>query len=239
MVTAALAIDIANPSEHEGAAGIALGVIEGDAVRALEHRALDSNTRRSDGVIALLADACAAHDIEPRSIERIAVTAGPGGYTATRIGVTAGVTLAHACDARLTGVPSWLSAWWARDRANDTGGTALVALAGKRDSAHITRAGDGVPEPLGVRTPDELRALAPARVLAGAHLPEGFAEVFEQLGARVEPVRMDARVLLEHAHRLPPADNPAEVQPVYAREPDAVTQWRTLHPEAFSDAEPA
>ncbi|MEM7629714.1 MAG: hypothetical protein AAF356_09880 [Planctomycetota bacterium] len=265
---AVLAIDIANPTERDQTPGavanavtsavtsaptsaappsaVALGVLERDGVRTLGALAGETHNRRSDGVLALVAQLFEMHTLRPSDLARVIVTVGPGGYTATRVGVTAGVTLAHACGADIVGVPCWLGAWWGRDRSVDAEGRTLIALAGKRDSAHLSivepsaEPGESaVPRAVGVRTAEALTELAPRRVIAGRHLPGAFEDGFAKIGVPVERVRTGADVLLSHAMDLSPAAHAGDVRPLYAREPDAVTQWRTLHPGAFSDAEPA
>ena len=74
------------------AGGVALGV--GDDVR--EVIAFDAQRRHATQLVARLADLLARAGAKPGDVGEVYVSAGPGGFTGTRVGITVARTLAQA-----------------------------------------------------------------------------------------------------------------------------------------------
>ncbi len=74
------------------AGGVALGV--GDTLR--DAIAFDAQRRHATQLVARLADLLARAGAKPADIRELYVSAGPGGFTGTRVGITVARTLAQA-----------------------------------------------------------------------------------------------------------------------------------------------
>jgi tRNA threonylcarbamoyladenosine biosynthesis protein TsaB len=246
-----LAIECSNPSAAPAGEGlpasISLGrtgvmaVVEGIASSAQP----SGRGGHDDDLLPAIARAACAMNASPRDIGTVAVSLGPGGYTSLRIAVAAAKMIAMATGAKLVGVPTALVA--ARTtlihRAAAVPTTVLVALASKNDAASLTllRTADGdlrrplqivsnvvggadaVPVPVG-----------PAPVLiADQFLPATIAAAAARLGYERVPLALNALFCADSAEvdNLPFSD-PHTLAPIYAREPDAVTLWRTRHPSS-------
>lgn len=243
-----LAIELSNPPRQEVAAGSAsvTGVAFGRGVAGepssvevlgVERLAL---SRRSDAdlspAIARLAERL---EIAPRSIERVAISVGPGGYTSTRIAVATGAAIALAADAEAVPVPS---ARVAAANVDEPGEGFVVALASKRDTAWINAFdASGRPAPTDPASADGGR-LANAGQLSGwldaldfapgvlwidAFAPPGFAKAATSRGMRVRAPKLDAEGCLRASVRETGVA-PSLVRPLYPREPEAIRRWREL-----------
>ena len=73
-----------------------------------------------------------------------------------------------------------------------------------------------------------LAGLGIDHLIGDRYLPEGIRGEAARLGITVGGPEFDPVACLELAARMPAAD-PADVLPIYPREPEAVTKWRTLH----------
>lgn len=219
-----LGIEMSNPSARDatGEAPHSVALWDGGG-ELLGSAPLPGSARGSDGVlhaIASLSDACGVHASE---LARVIVSIGPGGYTALRISTTSAKVLADTLGAELIPVPT------ARVASMDIPGgvrPAAVVLATKKNLGHasVLRA-DGSIETLGVVGAEALGACGARTIVADQHLPASFVSFAEQNGIAIRPIRLDARALLGAAEGIPPID-PLRLEPIYAREPDAVTQWR-------------
>jgi len=179
--------------------------------------------RGSDAVMALVESLCAQHGVSPGEIARILVSTGPGGYTALRIASTTAKVLGMALGAELIGVETPRVAGVSVDPGRRP---ALIALASKKGRAHATVLHPGGElERLGVIEAERIGVLGVTTLVADRHLPQSFADQAARLSIAIEPIVLDARTLLSASAGVDPVE-PVALVPVYAREPDAVTQWR-------------
>lgn len=238
----------------EGPSSIAIGRIEHAGTPAAiatliaTERVAHSAPRSSeDDLFPAIERLLAGAKLSIRDLQhaRIAVSVGPGGYTGLRIACAAAATLAETLSARCVSVPTALVALHAA-RAGTTlpsgelpSGTALqsgdshrpraVALASKSDSAWIYI--DGWPDPAAPNfiTNDTAAAfIAEHRIsalIADSFLPAPIRAACEVAGIAVIPPQLSAAACFAASATLPDID-PAQLVPLYAREPDAVTQWR-------------
>jgi tRNA threonylcarbamoyl adenosine modification protein YeaZ len=179
--------------------------------------------RGSDGIMWCIESLCTECGVQPNGIDRVIVSSGPGGYTALRIATTTAKMLAMSLGATIIAVPSPLVAAVAIEPVDHP---ALVALASKKDQTHATRVDEhGACEEIGIISASRLDALGIRSIFADTHLPTSIAQQARELGIALCPVRLDARALLSASAGLEPIE-PIRLSPRYAREPDAVTQWR-------------
>lgn len=128
--------------------------------------------------------------------------------------------------AHATLLPPADDAWW-----RSTGRAAVPALAGPEAADAADRAlaagrsWTRAAIPLGVIAADELAAFRPATIIADRFLPASFRAAAERLSASILEPAFSPRALLELAPDHAPVD-PLALAPIYAREAEAVTQWR-------------
>ena len=65
-----------------------------------------------------------------------------------------------------------------------------------------------------------------ARLYCDRFIPDRFHRILEDTGVRIETLRLNPVACLEASLSIPPV-NPLALAPLYAREPEAVTIWRT------------
>lgn len=195
---------------------------------------VDTTRRDDDDLMPAIDRLCARAGVRPGDLERVAVSVGPGGFTGLRLAVVTAKFICEATGAGCVAVPTALAA---RRRVASVG-VAAIALASKGVSAHVTVLDDRgrLVGPPGVRDAagmDEfVRTFAPIGVLvADAHLPAPLRQWAEARHVPIEPLVLDAAACVEASAGIAPID-PALLAPQYAREPEAVSKWRVLHPES-------
>ena len=164
----------------------------------------------------------------PKQIGLVAVSVGPGGFTALRVAVTVGNSIAFATGAACVRVPS---AQVAARRVHSAGRFA-VALASKGDTTFATvfgpdwQSAPGAKRPVGklVRAAD-VAALDVGLIVADKFLPAPIREAAEKEGVRVVAPEFDAGACLELGCSIQ-VGTPGSLEPLYAREPEAVTLWK-------------
>jgi len=238
-----LAIETSNPSAHEPglpAPGVAIGVLESGAVRVLDSEPIDTRPGADDDLLPAIARVFARNDLTPRQLDSIAVSIGPGGYTALRIAAATAKMLAMSTGAACLGVPSALVA---RAAFADRSRRVAVALSSKDQTAFITVFDPTAPNPhAGPQAgppPGRLMSAAdladlPADVLlADRFLPEAMRAAAAARGLTLAPLVLEPRSCLIASVALSPI-SPTDLLPLYPREPEAVTKWRKLHPPRTS-----
>ena len=222
-MTIVLAIESSNPSA--AAPGVCVARCAGvDPARTewLGEHSDAGSSRSNDGVMHAAAMACERAGVRPADIGRIAVSVGPGGYTALRIATTTAKTLAMALGVPVVPVPTALIA----ARLAPGRRPLLVALASKKDACHLSRVdADGSLTDLGVVRADALAPGAGDALACDEHLPASFAQRADAIGLERVTLALTPRACLEVSLGLDPVE-PDALRPLYAREPDAVTQWR-------------
>lgn len=222
-VSILLGIEMSNPSAGADHHNVALWRDQGGEITPLASAPMPKAARGSDGVMALIEQLCARQGIAPAEIGKILVSAGPGGYTALRIAATTAKVLAQTLGCTLLAVES---ARVAAQAIAPGARPALVALASKKGRTHATLVNaDGVLTDLGIVDESVLARAKPVSLVADQHLPPGFADEARRLGVGLLPLELDARHLPAASRGLNPV-SPGVMAPIYAREPDAVTQWR-------------
>ncbi len=227
-----LAIELSNPSASPDDHAVALFSLEEfsqgkDSVSLIGSLPIAPTMRSSEGLMVLVETLCAEHAISPGDIARIIVSSGPGGYTALRVSTTTAKVLSHILECELIAVPT---AWVAAQGVESAYRPGLIVLASKNQLAHCSIVEqDGSVETVGVIDACEAGALIVARgvrsLIADGHLPSSFVAQAGQCDIEICPIVLDARHVLEASAGMDSVA-PIELMPIYAREPDAMTQWR-------------
>ncbi|MBA4029023.1 MAG: hypothetical protein C0475_07805 [Planctomyces sp.] len=266
----ALAIESSNPSIG---ASVALSPIDDARAVPLDEPFLPSSPPRcyrqpvapatastDDLVPAIDRVLAAASGDQPRTLRApdvglIAVSIGPGGYTALRVACAAARGIALCIDALAPApdrapltrraIPTAIAAAVATVPELPTpvwaGRSVAVALASKGAAALVTIVPGG---PLlwaapcrgrTVRAWDQCvqpAGMTPAALIADSHAPADLLRGAAAAGAAVLPARLDAAVLLRlaaHWRSDPALPIDGTLSPDYGREPEAVTLWRARH----------
>lgn len=203
--------------------------------------------RNEDRLMLAIDQAMNAAGLSPRHIKRIAVSIGPGGFTSVRLAVTTAKCIAEVTGAHCIPVPTPLVAAFrfaphatphATPHAHQPA-TFAVALASKGPDAYIQvfEARGDSPTPLTrgtVLDADAFEALARAlpnpitTLLADSFLPQPLRARAAARNIAVAPIHLDPVACLAASRDIPAVD-PIALQPLYPREPEAVTKWRALH----------
>ncbi len=242
----AISIESSNPSATDGGAtggpGVAAARVKPAGAGWAQAEApvceqLKSGAGREDDLMPAIDRLLKRLGAAPGEIVLVAVSVGPGGFTALRVAVSIVKILSFATGAACAAVPT---ACVVARRTRADSGPLAVLLAGKGDSAFATVFGpadlsalaDGgpleVPPGRIVRAAD-MESLGLRSIVADRFVPAPILAAAQRLGiARTMP-EYDAVACLELGLRMPPisADHLA---PIYPREPEAVVKWRQLHP---------
>jgi len=214
-----LGIETSNPSADETGPGVAAQVAGG----AITTEPLRAVARHDDDLMPAIERLRDRLGLRPADLQLVAVSIGPGGYTALRVAVATAATIAEVAGAAVAPVPSARVA--ARDLAPEVF-PAVVCLASKRGSAHATRfeTREAPGESLGLITADDLVKLDVRTLVGDRFLPETMVENAGALRMAVIPPRFHAANMLELADCVE-AIPPDQVRPWYPREPEAVRRW--------------
>jgi len=214
-----LAIEISNPSARgDGSPGVALLTTSGEPVGA---EPLGADARHDDDLMPAIDRLFTKTGRAPADIERVAVSVGPGGFTGLRVAVVTAKLLAHAAGAQTVAVPT---SDVAMRSTNECAGRVGVLLATKGDRAWLAVYGDGQLKQSGPSNPEAVRDAKLDALLADPKLPEGFRAAAETSGAKLAPLRLDPMACAQLGLELV-ATTPADLVPIYGREPEAVRLW--------------
>ena len=214
------------------------GVVLQDREGVLHQESIDSRRRREDRLMPAIAALFDRAALQPAELDIVAVSIGPGGFTGLRIAVTTAKLLAECTTAKIAAVPSALVAAIASRNRLDQFTSVAVALSGKRDAVWMTECrqecesslwrivgGSGVVDVASFR-PSDFDCL-----LADQHLPPSFTEKCEAAHLPIVEPRWSANACLSAAITILKRDgesaavDPLELNPIYARRPEAVTIW--------------
>jgi tRNA threonylcarbamoyl adenosine modification protein YeaZ len=246
----ALAIETSNPStlaldgnvggtvgaQARVVVGVALARWRGGGWEELHTEAIAAPSPQHDDLAACV-DRCAARaGCSPRDVRIVAVSAGPGGFTSVRIAIVTAKMIAEATGAACVAVPTADAVAARFGFLRGPAANFAVALASKNADAFVACYAPGAARPRllapgGLCDATKLARLAETHqlthLLADRFLPPAMLEHATTLGLGiVEPVFHPLAVLdaaLDHG----PID-PAQLLPIYPREPEAVTKWRAM-----------
>lgn len=225
-----LGIETSNPSAWRAGLpatpGVALAANASGSIQVVGVEPIEPGPTHSDDLVESIRRLFARVGASPRDLECLCVSAGPGGYTAVRLGITAAKIIAEATGARVVAVPTALVA-----ARNATGPFPRgVVLASKGQTAHVSVIDEnGLVLNAAERRSDALDSLGLQSLIADRFLPESFGLEATRLGIPLEPLVLDPVAAIQAGVGLTPSD-PADLAPIYPREPEAVRKWRELHP---------
>ncbi len=225
-----LGIETSNPSawtvDSPARPGIAVARVGGEVLGV---EAIETSRSNEDDLAMAVSRLFTRLSLRARDVARVAVSVGPGGFTAVRLAVTTAKMIAEATGAQCLPVPT---AWVVARRVRAEGRFA-VALASKGESVFVTVFGGSTPEEGKLVEADGLAGLAVKVIVADQFFPASMRAGAEALGIAIVPPVFDPVACLEIAAEggITPVD-PAVLVPLYPREPEAVTKWKKLHPPA-------
>jgi len=243
-------------TQRESVLGLAVPDARGGTTvtaRTFESAAHAPRERFWDELRALASDA--GLDARTSEIGSVAVAIGPGGFTGLRVSIAFAKALALANGIPALPVPSALvfAASHGASAGPGASGPWLVALAAKDCTAWVARVERGlrINEAVSaagqsqgrVVRADEFATLLDAVVaeggvlLADGHLDAGFSECARSAGATQAPLAVDGRAFAAISREILAsggAVRAVDLQPIYAREPEAVTKWRARASERAS-----
>jgi tRNA threonylcarbamoyl adenosine modification protein YeaZ len=173
--------------------------------------------------------------LSPRDLECVGVSVGPGGFTGLRIAVSTAMMFAEALGVKIVAVPSALVA--AEATARGGARSMLIALGCKgetfwatyvmRESADASWRIDSARPPGLVSSADFAFDHVQA-VVADEHLPPRARERCEAAAIKIIEPAFTAEACLVVAERIfdgTGAADPLRLEPIYPREPEAVSLW--------------
>lgn len=214
------------PDVPAGRGGAGIVVSDDALVEVLGVEPIDPGRRQDDDLMPSIARVCERAGVKPSELERVAVSAGPGGFTGLRLAVVTAKFIAEGTGAACISVPT------AEVVARRCGvkGRFGVALACKGASAFVTTFDGRVMaepgRPMDASSLDELKITA---LVADRFLPAEFSAWAKSRGVPIVEPSFDPVACLEASASAAIVDTVA-LAPIYAREPEAVTKWRQLHP---------
>ncbi|HLO39519.1 MAG TPA: tRNA (adenosine(37)-N6)-threonylcarbamoyltransferase complex dimerization subunit type 1 TsaB [Phycisphaerales bacterium] len=229
-----LAIETSNPSAWEPGDPLRPGIalLDGDSTTHVEE--IDPTRIHEDELLPAIDRLTRRASLTPRDITRIAVSAGPGGFTAVRMAITIAKTIADVTSAHAIAVPTAHSLAAAahgsgRALASITGPFA-VALASKGDTAWIAHFDDrGQPVAPGeILHAADLARRPLATLIADRFLPLPFTQFAQQHHIPIQRPIFDPVACARASLTLHPTP-PAQLLPLYPRPPEAIRKWRELH----------
>lgn len=178
----------------------------------------------AERLFGMMSAAMAEAGLAFATLDRIAVTVGPGSFTGIRVGIAAarGLALVVGCPVVGIGTLAVVAA-----AAREVGGPVpvLAVLDARRDEVYVAAfAADGMPHaPPAVLTPAAAAALvAPGMVLAGSGAGLVAAAMPSPAAVVAVPPVPDVAALLRLAAAAPAPEGPP--RPLYLRAPDAKPQ---------------
>ena len=208
--------------------------------RSVQESSFPCGSREQDLLLPSIDELMAEGGCTPGDLAVVAVSVGPGSFTGLRIATSTAKALAMATGCRLIGVPSaWgVAEQWYHDVGDD--GPVLVASAAKGSDCWLTRlerseSGLHETESTGLHRIDHpsdvvLRMSEGAVLLADDFIPSDFIKSCEALIRETRPPHYSAHGCLKAARQLEQGgcfSSADSLEPIYPREPEAVTLWRS------------
>jgi tRNA threonylcarbamoyl adenosine modification protein YeaZ len=212
-----LAIDTALPA-------VSACVLDHDAAEPIAAETVEMERGHAEALLPLIKRIMSKVEGGFASLDRIAVTVGPGSFTGIRIGLAAGQAIALACKAEIVGV-STLAALAAPLILDPFDGVVAAAIDARHGKVYIAAFGpDGRPvlTPRRVSAHEALRALGTGPLLL---IGSGAPLLAKEARARGVPVKIaseqsapDIAVVARLGLAAQPESAPA--RPLYLKEPD-------------------
>ncbi len=205
-----------------------------DQTGTIQSEALHVSGRHDDDLLPAIDRLFKRADVQPRDLDAVAISIGPGGFTGLRIAVSTAKMFAEALNVKLVAVPSALVA----AAATPIGARRiLVAAACKGDSfwatqVHIDNDVPRIASPAGLQFSAEFSTEGIEAVLADDHFPEAARRRCESLHLPLMRPSFTAQACLRIADCMARAGefvDPLNLTPLYPRQPEAVRMWKQQH----------
>lgn len=196
--------------------------------------------RETDDLAPAVATVLEQAGLDPADLEGVAVDVGPGGFTGVRVSVAFAQMFAEAIGVPVFAAPSPLVAIASASGLEDAVGTVDVCVAAKNESAWRTRFGRATVG--GMWQICEAGCLIEAAgdlsqvdlLLADEHLGATLREAYRDSEIRVIKPAYSASALgglvLDGHPDVRRIEDPAQLLPIYPRDPEAVRVWRNRIP---------
>ncbi len=229
-----IAIETSNPPATPGGGRIALARVGGGAFELAAQESIGASARHDDALMPAIERLCAGAGVRPGALRRVAVSAGPGGYTSVRIAVTSAKMICMATGAELRLVPTALGVYLGIDDSTRFSTPLRVLLAWKREDAwcveyeadadlHSEAQRGGRAGRL-VSINDAARDIS-RPIVADAALCAAIKSTHPD--TPLITAAFDAASIARASEFVEPTD-PLIASPIYPREPEAVSKWRQL-----------
>lgn len=234
-----LAIETSNPTADPSVPGeVALArcadwMNETAPITTLASEVLNPAARHDDALLPAIDRLFTSAGAARSELGRIAVSIGPGGYSAIRIAVATARMIAEVTGAACVPVESAVVA----SRAPSLPDRFAVLLASKRDTVWATlfsRRPAGPAQPDGPGELIDAPALAarrltgtPLTIVSDENIPDSFRSLAASRGWPIVPVRLRGAALLDASRGVAGVTTDA-LAPLYPREAEAVRKWREL-----------
>ncbi|MGJ0452922.1 MAG: tRNA (adenosine(37)-N6)-threonylcarbamoyltransferase complex dimerization subunit type 1 TsaB [Methylocystis sp.] len=226
-----LAIDTALPA-------VSACVLDHDAAAPIAAESVEMERGHAEALLPLIRRIMSQVEGGFASLDRVAVTVGPGSFTGIRIGLAAGQAIALACKAEIVGV-STLAALAAPLIIDPFDGVVAAAIDARHDKVYIAAFGPGGRPLLTARrmnAPEALRALGTGPLLLTG---SGAPLLAKEARARGIPVRIASErpapdIALVARLGLAAQPDTAPARPLYLKEPDVTMP--AARPDAQKDA---
>ena len=194
----------------------------------------EGDPRQSDQLMPAIDRLMARAGWVPRDLSAVAVSTGPGGFTALRISIATAKGICEALSIPAIDVPSAMVAAQASvdpsahprvEVALGSKGTGFwsTVLAWRDGRWHIEREG---------AVDSSQWTPSASLLLSDEHLPAGVRATAAAAGVRVAALRLSAESCLAAAEALwrdGRSEDAMALKPRYARPPEAVTLWKARH----------
>lgn len=205
------------------------GVALRDAQGQIHVEMVASDLRHDDDLLPAIDRLYKRIKIKPASTAAVGVSIGPGGFTGLRIAITTAKMMAEVTKCKLIAIESSIVACQPLNQQ----GPIIVALAAKGDTCWATKFAykdnHWQISEHGKLVDASSINLKDAKVLLGdEHLPQEIRLLCQQVGVVIIEPTFDPAVCVSIAHQLfcrGQSVDPLEFNPLYPREPEAVTLW--------------
>lgn len=194
---------------------------------------IEVGKRDKDDVLPTISQLAQKLSIEPRAIELVVVSVGPGGFTGLRTAVSIAKMISLTTGAEIVSVETALPTTHSQTTNN---GTYYVIAGVKKDSfwlSKVTKHNDDWKCEAHLSTLGEFSTTLEATVdgvFIDSYSPEEITPICTKCGVSIYQAQPNANALLELGllfYKQKITTDPLALTPLYPREPEAVRLWKT------------
>lgn len=221
-------------SQREGSVALRS---QGGEIRSIS---FPCGARNDDHLLPSIDELFREAELSPASLDALAVSIGPGGFTGLRIAVSTAKGIAEVTGCQVIAVPSAFVAAESLRAVAGVDDRVVVVSAAKASTCWMTslvmesggnwvQQGEGGIQSVDPPSPEVIALCEDAYVLADEHVPDGFLGAVRSRARHVETPHLSAEGCLFVAMGLLQRGetiDPLSIEPLYPREPEAVTLWK-------------